>query len=54
MSQPKLIIMDEPLASLDHPKKIELLSYIAKKYILKLDTNYICLYSTTETFLLGA
>ena len=53
LSQPKLIIMDEPLASLDHSKKTELLSYIAKVYTkYKIPIIYVS-HSSTETFLLG-
>ncbi len=53
LSQPKLIIMDEPLASLDHSKKNELLSYIAKVYYkFKIPIIYVS-HSSTETFLLG-
>ena len=53
LSQPKLIIMDEPLASLDHPKKIELLSYIAKVHTkFRIPIIYVS-HSSTETFLLG-
>ena len=53
LSQPKLIIMDEPLASLDHSKKNELLSYIAKVYFkFKIPIIYVS-HSSTETFLLG-
>ena len=53
LSQPKLIIMDEPLASLDHTKKNELLSYIAKVYSkFKIPIIYVS-HSSTETFLLG-
>ena len=53
LSQPKLIIMDEPLASLDQSKKNELLSYIAKVYLkFKIPIIYVS-HSSTETFLLG-
>ena len=53
LSQPKLIIMDEPLASLDYTKKNELLSYIAKVYSkFKIPIIYVS-HSSTETFLLG-
>ena len=53
LSQPKLIIMDEPLASLDHSKRNELLSYIAKVYLkFKIPIIYVS-HSSTETFLLG-
>ncbi len=53
LSQPKLIIMDEPLASLDHSKKNELLSYIAKVYFkFKIPIIYVS-HSSTETFLIG-
>ena len=45
--------MDEPLASLDHTKKNELLSYIAKVYSkFKIPIIYVS-HSSTETFLLG-
>ena len=53
LSQPKLLIMDEPLASLDHAKKNELLSYISKVYSkFKIPIIYVS-HSSTETFLLG-
>lgn len=53
LSQPRLIIMDEPLASLDQEKKNELLKYIIKIYEnFKISIIYVS-HSTTETFLIG-
>ena len=53
LSQPKLIIMDEPLASLDQEKKNELLNYILKVYEnFSIPIIYVS-HSSIETFLIG-
>ncbi len=53
LCQPKLILMDEPLASLDQSKKNELLHYISKlNKKLKLPIIYVS-HSITENFSLG-
>ena len=53
LSQPKLIIMDEHLDSLDQKKKNELLNYILKVYEnFNIPIIYVS-HSSTETFLLG-
>ena len=53
LRQPKLILMDEPLASLDQNKKTELLQYIYKlDQRLKLPIIYVS-HSITETFSLA-
>ena len=53
LSQPKLIIMDEPLASLDQEKKNDLLKYIMKVYEnFSIPIIYVS-HSSTETFLVG-
>ncbi|MBF97204.1 MAG: Sulfate/thiosulfate import ATP-binding protein CysA [Alphaproteobacteria bacterium MarineAlpha9_Bin4] len=53
LSQPKLIIMDEPLASLDQEKKHELLNYILRVYEnFNIPIIYVS-HSSTETFLIG-
>jgi len=53
LSQPKLLIMDEPLASLDQEKKNDLLKYIVKVYEnFDIPIIYVS-HSSTETFLIG-
>ncbi len=53
LSQPDLLLMDEPLASLDQEKKDELIKYIIKiSNILKIPAIYVS-HSISETFMLG-
>ena len=53
LSQPKLILMDEPLSSLDNNKKTELVTYIARvNSALKIPAIYVS-HSISETFILG-
>ena len=53
LSQPKLILMDEPLSSLDNNKKTELVAYIARiNNVLKIPAIYVS-HSISETFILG-
>ncbi len=53
LSQPELLLMDEPLASLDQEKRNELMSYIAKiNEIIKIPAIYVS-HSIQETFVLG-
>ena len=53
LCQPKLILMDEPLSSLDNNKKTELVAYIARvNEVLKIPAIYVS-HSISETFILG-
>ena len=53
LSQPDLLLMDEPLVSLDQVRKDELVSYIAKiNEILNIPAIYVS-HSISETFILG-
>lgn len=53
LCQPKLILMDEPLSSLDQQKKDELISYMIKiNKFLNIPAVYVS-HSISETFLLG-
>ena len=53
LSQPDLLLMDEPLASLDQEKKNELIKYILKiSDILKIPAIYVS-HSISEIFMLG-
>ena len=53
LSQPELILMDEPLSSLDQNKKNELIAYLSKiNDILKIPALYVS-HSISETFRLG-
>ena len=53
LSQPKLILMDEPLSSLDQERKDELIPYIIKiNKILRIPAIYVS-HSVSETFILG-
>tara|TARA_A100001011_G_scaffold394228_1_gene486107 strand:- start:9681 stop:10766 length:1086 start_codon:yes stop_codon:yes gene_type:complete len=53
LSQPDLILMDEPLASLDQEKKDELIRYIIKiSNIFKIPAIYVS-HSISETFMIG-
>ncbi len=54
LAQPDLLLMDEPLASLDQEKKDELIKYIGKiNEILNIPAIYVS-HSISETFTLGA
>jgi len=54
LCQPDLLLMDEPLASLDQDKKDELIIYIAKiNEILNIPAIYVS-HSISETFILGS
>ncbi len=53
LCQPKIILMDEPLSSLDNNKKNDLVSYIARvNDVLKIPAIYVS-HSISETFVLG-
>ena len=53
LSQPKLILMDEPLSSLDNNKKTQLVAYIPRvNNVLKIPAIYVS-HSISETFILG-
>lgn len=53
LCQPNLLLMDEPLASLDQDKKDELIKYIMKmNEILNIPAIYVS-HSISETFMLG-
>ena len=53
LCQPKIILMDEPLSSLDNDKKTELISYIARvNDVLKIPAIYVS-HSISEIFILG-
>ncbi len=54
LCQPNLLLMDEPLASLDQEKKDELIQYIVKiNEILNIPAIYVS-HSISETFMLGS
>ena len=54
LCQPDLLLMDEPLASLDQGKKDELIEYIVKiNEILNIPAIYVS-HSISETFMLGS
>ena len=54
LCQPYLLLMDEPLASLDQDKKDELIPYIVKiNEILNIPAIYVS-HSISETFMLGS
>ncbi len=54
LCQPDLLLMDEPLASLDQDKKDELIKYIVKiDEILSIPAIYVS-HSISETFILGS
>ena len=54
LCQPELLLMDEPLASLDQDKKDELMKYIVKiDEILNIPAIYVS-HSISETFILGS
>ncbi len=53
LADPKLILMDEPLSSLDQKIKNELITYLAKiNDLLKIPAIYVS-HSISETFILG-